>query len=209
MIDLFGIYRPRRTPLHLLPAWVKTAMLFAAAVVFAFLHGPVPALISVAAAGALLASTLPYPRQTLRGLVPIAIIGAILVAYHWWQGEPARGVELAAEFAALVLLSLAITASTPMNAMLDLVSRAARPIRRIVPPEALALMVSLMLRGVPEVTRIMTQSRDAARARGLDRHARAMLIPAAVRTVGYALQVGDAITARGLADFETEAAASR
>jgi biotin transport system permease protein len=44
------------------------------------------------------------------------------------------------------------------------------------------------------------ESRDAARARGLDRDPRALVIPAAVRMVGHARATGDALAARGLGD---------
>jgi biotin transport system permease protein len=60
------------------------------------------------------------------------------------------------------------------------------------------------VRTLPEGARILSQSRSAARARGFSRSPRAILVPTALRTVGFALSVGDAITARGLADFNVE-----
>ena len=152
------------------------------------------------AAIALLVSTLPPPAQTLRGVAPVIVLAAATGAYQLWQGDARLAVDLAADFVSLICLSLAVTTSTPLDESMGLVSAAARPLRRWIPPEALALVFSLTIRAIPELTRILAESRDAARSRGLDRSPRAMLVPAGVRTVGYALAVGDAITARGLAD---------
>jgi biotin transport system permease protein len=84
---------------------------------------------------------------------------------------------------------------------MGLVSKAAWPIRRIVPQEAVGLTFALTARAIPQITMILGDSADAARARGLGRSPRAMLVPAIVRTFGWALAVGDAMTARGLTDF--------
>lgn len=202
MTGLFGIYRPLRTPLHLTPAWAKIAGLFAAAVAAAWLSGPRPAAAILCVGIVALASTRPLLAPTLRGLTGVVLICVALIAYHWWRSDVAVGAEFAAEFLGLVMLSLALTASTPLDEVLDLVTAAARPVHRWISAETIGLMFALMLRGIPEVTRLMGESHAAARARGVQRDPRAMLIPSAIRTVGYALQVGDAITARGLADAD-------
>ena len=44
------------------------------------------------------------------------------------------------------------------------------------------------------------ESRDAARARGLERSPRAVVVPAAVRMVGHARATGEALAARGLGE---------
>jgi biotin transport system permease protein len=197
---VFGLYRARRTLLHLAPAWLKILGLVAAGAWLAWCTVPAWSLASLAVAIALLASALPPPAATLRGVAPILVIAALTGAYQAWQGDTRLAVDLSADFVSLICLALALTTSTPLDESMGLVSRAARPLRRWIPPEALALVFSLTLRAVPELSRILGESRDAARARGLDRSPRAMLVPAGVRTVGYALAVGDAITARGLAD---------
>ena len=60
--------------------------------------------------------------------------------------------------------------------------------------------VGIMLRAIPALLETFAETRDAARARGLDRSPRALLVPAAVRTVSRARATGDALAARGLAD---------
>jgi biotin transport system permease protein len=171
-----------------------------AAVWLAWCTVPAWSVASALVAIALLASTLPPPSPTFRGVVPVLVIAAAAGAYQVWQGDVRLAVDLAADFVSLICLSLAVTTSTPLDESMGMVSAAARPLRRWIPPEALALVFSLTIRAIPELTRILAESRDAARSRGLDRSLRAMLVPAGVRTVGYALAVGDAITARGLAD---------
>lgn len=199
-MGLFGLYRERRTPLHRAPAWAKMLGLVLAAIWLAWCSVPAWSLVSALVALALLASALPPPAATLRGVAPVLVIAAATGAYQLWQGDARLAVDLAADFVSLICLSLALTTSTPLDESMGLVSGAARPLRRWIPPEALALVFSLTIRAIPELTRILAESRDAARSRGLCRSPRAMLVPAGVRTVGYALAVGDAITARGLAD---------
>jgi biotin transport system permease protein len=85
--------------------------------------------------------------------------------------------------------------------MLDALTRALAPLRRVgVRPELVALALGLMIRTVPELARSAAEVRDAARARGLDREPRAVLVPAALRAVGRARATGDALAARGIAD---------
>ena len=199
-MGLFGLYRERRTPLHRAPAWAKMLGLVLAAVWLAWCTVPAWSVASTVVAFALLASTLPPPAATLRGVAPVLVIAAATGAYQLWQGDARLAVDLTSDFVSLICLSLAVTTSTPLDESMGLVSAAARPLRRWIPPEALALVFSLTIRAIPELTRILSESRDAARSRGLERMPRAMLVPAGVRTVGYALAVGDAITARGLAD---------
>jgi biotin transport system permease protein len=61
-------------------------------------------------------------------------------------------------------------------------------------------MFAIMLRTIPQVSTIMQESRDAARARGIRRSPSALMIPTATRTVGFALDLGAALHARGIGD---------
>jgi biotin transport system permease protein len=61
-------------------------------------------------------------------------------------------------------------------------------------------MFAIMLRAIPEIAGIMRQSRDAARARGVRRGPTSFMIPTATRTVGFALDLGAALHARGIGD---------
>jgi biotin transport system permease protein len=93
-----------------------------------------------------------------------------------------------------------MTATTPMQEIIDGVVAASRPVRRLVDPEVLGLAIAVMLRSIPWVTGAFSDVRDAARARGLDRSLRAHLLPVVIHTVAYARSTGDALAARGLGD---------
>ncbi len=200
MLDAFGIYRPRRTPLHLLPPWVKVIGLAMAALVLFVVRGPVWTLIGLLGSLAVLASTLPPIRPTLRGLWPITLLAVLMGGYQWFRGDRLGAAEFAADFLSVACLALALTTSTRLDDAVALISKGARPLRRTVSPEAVGLVFALTARAIPEITTILGDSADAARARGLARRPRATLVPAAVRTFGWAISVGEAITARGLAD---------
>lgn len=198
---LLGLYVPRDTTLHRLGAGPKFAGLAAFGAALVVLRGPwwSLGLLGVAILLAVLAR-LPW-RATMRGLLPVLATAAALGAYQTWQRGTAVGAEVGADLVSAVLVATVATATTPADAMLDLIVRAARPLRRLgAPPETVGLSVALMLRAIPALTRTTGESRDAARARGLDHSPRALLVPAAVRAVGRARQTGDALAARGLGD---------
>jgi len=195
-----GSYRPGASPLHRLPAWSKVLTLFAWAVVTMIITDPVTGLGLCAAALLLLVSILPAPKPTLKGLGFIIFVAAMAASYQVYRGYVAAGIDIAADLVGVFALSLAVTGSTSMNDMLDFATRMARPFRRIVPPTIPGLMFAIMLRTIPEISRIMRESRDAARARGIRRNMTALMIPTATRTVGFALDLGAALHARGIGD---------
>ena len=200
MISLLGIYRPRNTPLHKSSAGFKLTLLLVTAFLAIVVNDPVTACGIAAACLLLLLSTAPPAKATLRGIVFIVLMAGLTVVFQVWRGEYARAIDTAADIIAISALALAVTSSTPMEEVLDVISKAARPIRRILPPETLGLMFAMTLRAIPEAARMLVEARTAARARGLERSPRAVLIPAATRSVGFALQLGQALHARGIAE---------
>lgn len=204
MISLLGLYRPRRTPLHATPAWIKVIMLVVISVATIMIGDPVTSVGIMSACVLLLVSTEPPPRATLWALFATVLVAVLSSLLHLMRGDFVRAIDVAADLVGIVALALAVTSSTSMEAMLDLVSKAARPIRFILPPETLGLMFALMLRSIPEVARLYYESRQAARARGLDRSLRAVLFPTTTRTVGFSLQLGQALHARGIGEEARE-----
>lgn len=200
MKPALGSFREGASPLHRLPAWSKIAGLFVWAVVTMVITDPVTAIGLCAAALLLLVSITPPLKQTLKGLAFILFIAAMTAAYQVYRGYIGAGIDIAADLVGLFSLSLAVTGSTSMSDMLDFTSRVARPFRRIMPPTIPGLMFAIMLRTIPEISRIMRESRDAAKARGIRRNLTALMIPTATRTVGFALDLGAALHARGIGD---------
>ena len=110
-------------------------------------------------------------------------------------------METLVDLVALALAAITVSATTPVNAMLDTLVRAVRPLRRVgVDPERVALTISLAIGALPGTLALALETRDAARARGLGRHPRVYLTPFVVRVVARAHEQGDALAARGLGD---------
>lgn len=200
MISLLGIYRPGTTPLHRASAGLKSLLLILAVGVTMVVADPVTSIGIMCASLLLLLSTEPPAKPTLRAMSMIMIVAVLTVTFQLWRGDIARAIDVAADLTSIAALALAVSCSTPMESMLDLVSRMVRPFGRILPPETIGLMFALTLRAIPEAARIFIEARTAARARGLERDPRAVLIPGATRTVGFALQLGQALHARGIAE---------
>lgn len=198
---LLGLYHPGSSWLHRAAPGPKAGGLAVLGIAVVVARGPWWAL-GLLVAVCLVAATARVPlRTTARGLVPVLVTAALVGGYQVWQRGWGVGVEVAADLVSAVLAAGVVTATTPADRMLDAVARAVRPLRRFgASPETVALGVGLMLRAVPALARTAAESRDAARARGLGRSPRALLVPAAVRAVGRARLTGDALAARGLGD---------
>ena len=199
--SLLGLYHPGTTLVHRTPLVVRIAALSLFGLVVVVLRGPWPSLAGVAVA-CLAAATARLPvRSTIRGLRPVMITAAVVLGYQTWQRGWDVGAEVSGDLVALVLAGTVVTATTPTDVLLDGLTRAVRPLRRIgLPPEGFGLAVALLLRTVPAIGDLFGEVRDAARARGLERDPRALLVPFAIRTVGRARTVGDALAARGIGD---------
>lgn len=198
---LLGLHSPADTWLHRAGPGPKLAGLALLGVAVVVLRGPTWGVgLLCAAVGAAVVARVPW-RATVRGLVPVLVTAAGIGAYQTWQRGADVGVEVAADLLATVVAATVVTATTPADRMLDLVVRASRPLRRLgADPETVGLAVALVLRAVPALERTTAEVRDAARARGLERSPRALLVPAAVRAVGRARLTGEALAARGLGD---------
>lgn len=200
MISTLGLFRPRDTPLHRAPAWFKVTLLVVTTIVVLVSSDPVTSIGIMCAALLLLVSTMPPAKVTALTLLGTFVVGALSSALFMWRGDWWRAADVCADLIAIVSLALAVSSSTSMAAMLDFVATLARPLKAILPPDTIGLMFAIMLRALPEVAQIYAESRQAARARGLDRSLRAVIFPTTTRTVGFALDLGQAIHARGIGE---------
>lgn len=199
--SLLGLYRPGTTLLHRAPLSVRVAALVVLALAVVLLRGPWTSLAALGL-GCLAAVLARLPlRATVRGLGPVLLTALAIACYQTWQRGWDVGAEVSGDLLALVVAGTVVTATTPTDVLLDGLTRAVRPLRRLgLPPEGFALAVALMLRTVPALGDLFGEVRDAAKARGLERSPRALLVPFAIRTVGRARTVGDALAARGIGD---------
>ncbi|NLF05379.1 MAG: energy-coupling factor transporter transmembrane protein EcfT [Actinomycetales bacterium] len=195
------MYQPGTSPVHRVGAGPKLAILAVlgiALVVWPRWWVAVVGLVIVLAV-ALVARV--RWRALARGLAPLAVLLIGIAAFQTWQRGWEVAVQVSVSLFALVLAGTVLTATTPGDRLVDLLVRGARPLARIgLKPEVFALAVSLMLRTIPALGEVFAEARDAARARGLEREPRAVLVPTAVRTVARAHAVGEALAARGLGE---------
>jgi biotin transport system permease protein len=196
-----GLNVPGDTIWHRLPTGRKLLGLVVVGIAVVALRGPWPPVAAlVAAVGVALHAGVPR-RTLLLGVRPLLVVLSVLAAFQTWQRGWPVAVELVATTLALVVLATTFTGTTPTDDLLDAVARGARVLRPVgVDPERVALAFSLAITSVPVVLAIFGQTREAARARGLERSPRATLAPFAVRTVAHAHALGDALAARGIGD---------
>lgn len=201
MSELLGAYRPGTTLLHRMPVGPKLAVVAAWSVLVVATRDPAvsPALAVVAILVAAWSGL--QLRRTLRTMRGFLLLMVLVAVFQTWQ----RGADVAAtvvsSLVALLLVGLAFTATTAVDDLLGTVERIASPLRLVgARPERVALAFALVLRALPAVLEVAKQTRDAAKARGLERSPRALLVPFAIRVVAHAYATGDALAARGLDD---------
>lgn len=98
-----------------------------------------------------------------------------------------------------ILAARMLTLTTSTADLLDALTRGLQVLRYVrINPDAVALMVALMLRSIPFLAGSLEDARAAARARGKERNLALLLTPAVVNAVAYAQRTGEALHARGL-----------
>jgi biotin transport system permease protein len=199
--NLLGLHQPGTTWLHRLPAGAKLLGLLLAGIVVVTLHGPRTVVAELVVTLAVVASSRMGLRSLVRSLRGLLLVVAMLAAYLLWQQGWERAVESVGDLVTLVLLATVLTVTTPIDEVLDTITRSLRPARRLgIDPQGVALAFSLLLRGIPTTLQLADETRDAALARGLERDPRARLTPLVIRVVAHARATGDALHARGIHD---------
>lgn len=201
---LFAHHVPGSSWLHRAPLGLKLiGVLAVGTTTFWFATWQQAALLLGVLAAVSLSARLPAARlaRSLRALLPIV---AFLGAYHWWTRDLPYAARIVLGITSCFVAAGVLTATTPVTDMLDGVVRGSRPLRRWVDPDVVALTLGIMLRSIPWVAGSFSQVRESARARGLERSPRALVLPVVIHTVAYARRTGDALAARGLTDPPAE-----
>lgn len=184
---------------HRLPAGVKLAAVACATILL--LPVTEPAIIGgvVAAVMLLLASLgAEVLRRSIRLLRPLLLILAVIILWHVALGVPSAGLLIAMRILALVMLANAVTMTTRMDDLIDVLKRLLRPLRAIgFSPAAFALAVALTLRWIPVVMSKGGELRMAWRARSPRRPGFQTLFPLALMALDDADRMSDALRARG------------
>jgi biotin transport system permease protein len=138
--------------------------------------------------------------RAVRPLLPILLV---IGAFQWWQLGGPVAARIVLNILLCVVAASLLTATTPLHRLLDGVVSLARPFRRFgADPERFALTIAIMLRSIPFIAGAFADVRDSARARGLERNLRALVLPVVITTVAYARHTGEALAARGLGEPE-------
>ena len=198
---MIGIYYPGTSWLHRAPPGLKLVMLLLFTTTIVIFRS-LPVL-----AGAALLIFIAYTLAripmglALTQLRPLRWIVLLLMAFQWWLLGWERAIEIVGTLVLAVAAAALITLTTTTTAMLATLERMLTPGRFIgVDIEKVALVLTLTIRVVPVIADIVGSVRDARRARGLERNARAFVTPVVIRTVGYSHDLGDALIARGVGD---------
>lgn len=192
-----GLYRPGAGPLHRLPAGAKLLMLAVAGTLIVLVRDP------FAMGAVLLAAVMLFPfaglgvREAYGQLRPALAILALLFLAQVWLADLAAAALIVLRLAALLLLASLLTLTTRVSDLIATLERILSPLRPLgVDPERVSLAISLAIRFVPALGSVLSEIREAQRARGLDRHPLALLVPLLVRTLKMADEVAEAIDAR-------------
>ncbi len=203
--DLFGSYVPGTSPVHRLPVGAKYLLVLLLTVPAVALGRPLVTVLLVAAAAATLALARVPARAAYRLPWPLVLVLLALAGYHAATGTWASAVTVPGAIVVALLASRILTCTTPGPELLDALVRAARPLRHVgVDPERVALAVALMVRSVPFLLGSFASVRDAAKARGVERNAAALVTPVVVGAVAYAQATGEALAARGLGESDRQ-----
>lgn len=196
-----GLFHPGTTWLHRAPIGAKVFALAVLSVAIVAVRSLPWSLGTFVLALALAVSARVPLRSLARSARTVLLIALVAGAFQWWWYGAAKAVETGIDLLALALGAVTLTATTPVNAMLDALARWARPLRLVgLDPDRVALVFALTVSALPGTIAIARETRDAARARGLERNPRAYLSPYVVRVVARAHETGDALHARGMAD---------
>jgi biotin transport system permease protein len=139
-------------------------------------------------------------RELGRQIVSVRWVIAITLGAQllFLQTEPA--VANSTRVLAAILLASMLVLTTRVGDLLDAFERALRPLARFgVDAERVALVLAVAITTVPVLTRLAAGVREAQRARGAGGGLKAFVIPFLVVALKHADDLGEALTARGVA----------
>jgi biotin transport system permease protein len=197
---LVGVYQPGDSLLHRAPVGLKLGGLAAFSLAIVLVRSMPASWVFLAIALGLGLAARIRLATLARAARTVLYFAAFVGALQWWFYGRDKAIETFVDLVALSLAAVVLSATTPVNTMLDAIIRWITPFRRIgVDPERVALAFGLAIQALPGTVALALETRDAARARGV-RHPRAFLTPFVIRVVARAHETGDALHARGIGD---------
>lgn len=192
-----GMYHPGHSVVHGLPAAGKVlAVVLGGTLLFGTADVRVIGLALAGVAALYGVARIPW-RVAAAQVRPVVIVLLILGAAQWLTAGGAAAVVVCLRLLALILLAALATLTTRVSDMVLAVEGALRPLERVgVPTAKISLAISMALRFIPLLTRVVGEVREAQQARGLERNMLALTIPVLVRALHTADQMAEAIDAR-------------
>jgi biotin transport system permease protein len=188
---------PGPSPVHAIPAGWK---LFALALLGTgtFMLASVPATAVVAGA---IAASYPLGRVPMRHVWTQArdlapLLGLMAGAQAWFDGPAMAGLTVT-RVLGMVWAAGLVTATTAFTDMMAVLERVMAPLRHLgVAPARVSFAMTMAVRFVPLLQRMMAETRAAQAARGLGRNPLALAVPLTIRAIRLADRVAEAIDAR-------------
>ena len=195
---MLSLYVPGESFVHRLPAGAKLLGLVAASAALFVVSGiAVHALELLFIAALFRTARIPW-RDTLHQLRPALLFLVPIFVFHVFITDWRLGLETVLRILVLLLLAVLVTLTTRLSDMIDVLERAARPLRHVgINPSKVGMMLSMVIRFIPLMMKEAREILEAQRARGLDRSVVALLVPLLVKTLKMADNLSDAIDARG------------
>lgn len=195
---MISLYLAGRTWAHEVPAGLKLGLL----ALVSLLATPFDSLPLMAALVALvLALYAALGREAVRQIAllrPVLPLLAILFAIHWWNGDPRLGLVAVLRLVGMMLLANAVTMTTRMDEMMDVVEPLFTPLGWFgVPPRTVALAVAMMIRFVPLLFALWEALNESYRARTGRRGGWRLLAPFCIQTLRLSHHTAEALAARG------------
>ncbi|MCT1516753.1 energy-coupling factor transporter transmembrane component T family protein [Dietzia cercidiphylli] len=199
---MFATYQPGHSLLHRLPAGLKIllvcALILAVSLSVRDAWHVLPAL---ALATALYAIGRIRPRAAWDQVRPVLPMLLAILVLQWIVADLDTALRVSGALLVAVAVAGLVALTTRVSDMLDAVTRAAQPLRRVgVSPDRVALVLVLTIRAIPLLARQLRQVTEARKARGLGMSIRALVVPTVLGALTTADQLGDALAARGVDD---------
>ncbi len=193
-----GLYVPRRSPIHALPAGMKVLGLAIAGMGLFFVQNWFILLGVVGLVMTLMAIAHLPGRSIWQQLRPLVVIVLAIVVLHGVLTSWQVGLAIALRLLALVGLAIVVSSTTKVSDMLALLERWLSPLRHMgINPGQVSLVIAIAIRFIPVLLEQLQAIQEAQQARGCDRHPVRLLVPLLIRMLYLARDLTDALEARG------------
>ncbi|AZI57298.1 energy-coupling factor transporter transmembrane protein EcfT [Nakamurella antarctica] len=201
---MIGLYQPGTSVIHRMSAGLKLLLLATGIFAVIWLDRPWQVGAALLVVGAMYGVAGIGWRTALAQLRPLLWVVLALLAFQLILATWHTAVMTTGSLVINVALAALVTVTTKVTAILDVVQRVLRPLRRFgLDPDRVGLMLALTIRCIPLVAGIVHDVSQARKARGITGIRGTMVAlaaPAVVRALRTADSLGEALTARGVDD---------